>query len=54
MTRPALPDDLAAMLAAGLLVEVEPGVFRWPRMPSRAEVHGAARDDEPSPFEEMP
>ncbi len=49
---PQLPADVAALLRAGFLEEVEPGVFRRPRMPSRAEV--AARNDEPSPSEEMP
>ncbi len=48
----SLPADLLALVRAGLLVEVEPGVYRRPRMPSRAEVYaggrGAPRDREPT------
>ncbi len=36
MNRP-LPADLAALVRAGHLVEVEPGLFRRPRVPSRDE-----------------
>ncbi len=36
-----LPLDLAALVSLGLLEEVQPGLFRRPRLPSRAEVHGA-------------
>ncbi len=38
MSRP-LPADLAALVAGGHLEEVEPGLFRRPRLPSRAELH---------------
>ncbi len=38
MTR-SLPADVAALVRAGHIEEVEPGLFRRPRMPSRAEVH---------------
>ncbi len=48
MTIRRLPPDLAALVAASLLVESEPGVFRKPtalhtaRLPSRAELHADA------------
>ncbi len=48
MIRP-LPLDLAALVSLGLLEEVQPGLFRRPRLPSRAEVHGAhPTHDQPS------
>ncbi len=39
MTHP-LPADVAALVRAGFLEEVRPGVFRRPRMPSRADLYG--------------
>ncbi len=36
-----VPADVAALVRAGLLEEVQPGLFRRPRLPSRAEVSGA-------------
>ncbi len=55
MTCP-LPANVAALVRAGHLEEVEPGVFRRSRLPSRAEVHGEQhtpdRPSEPSVPEE--
>ncbi len=40
MSRP-LPADLAALVRAGVLEEVQPGVYRRrPRLPARDELHG--------------
>ncbi len=35
-----VPADVAALVRAGFLEEVRPGVFRRPRMPSRADLYG--------------
>ncbi len=54
MSRP-LPADLAALVRAGVLVQVAPGVYRRPRVPARDEVHGeqpTTTDADPS--EETP
>ncbi len=36
-----VPADVAELVRAGHFEEVTPGVFRRPRMPSRAEVRGS-------------
>ncbi len=49
----SLPADLAALVRAGVLEEVSPGLYRRPRSPSRDEVHGQqATTDHPT--EETP
>ncbi len=37
-----VPADVAALVRAGHLEEVEPGVFRRPRLPSRADLQGTS------------
>ncbi len=50
------PPDVMALVRAGVLEEIERGVFRKPRLPARDEVHGqpglAGRP--PLPSEESP
>ncbi len=45
--RDCRPADAAALVRAGHLEEVEPGVFRRSRLPSRADVHGEQRTPDP-------